>query len=77
MVKERIENETKEEKFKRIATKRANRLLEEIRRLGNCSNKSVYAYDEKQINQLFSTIEQEIKQTKSLFNHNIRKKITL
>tara|TARA_Y100000310_G_scaffold78020_1_gene74590 strand:+ start:1129 stop:1362 length:234 start_codon:yes stop_codon:yes gene_type:complete len=77
MVKEKVENETKGQKFKRIASKRANRILEDIRLLGNCSNKAVYSFDDKQISQMFSAIEKELKETRNLFNKNKKRKISL
>jgi len=77
MVKERVENETKEQKFRRIASARANRILDDLRLLGNCSNKSAYAYSDNEINKIFSTIEKEIKRIKLMFENNKRKKIEL
>jgi len=59
MVKEKIENETKEQKFRRIASARANRILDDLRLLGNCSNKSAYGYSEAEVKKIFSTIEKE------------------
>ena len=40
--------ETRNERFKRIAAKRTNGILEKIRILGNCSNKSSYEYAEEE-----------------------------
>ncbi|OIO26553.1 hypothetical protein AUJ14_01680 [Candidatus Micrarchaeota archaeon CG1_02_55_22] len=68
MVKVRIEGETKKGKFRRIATARTSRILENLRLLGNCANHSTYDYDEKEIDKIFSTIERELKRTKSLFD---------
>jgi len=68
MVKPKIENETKEQKFKRIATARTQRILEDLRLLGNCANSNNYDYSEEEINKIFSTIEQELKRVKNLFN---------
>ena len=68
MVKLRVEGETKEAKFKRIAAARTRRILRDLRLLGNCSNTSTYSYDVKDVNTIFSTIEKEVKRVKSLFN---------
>ena len=72
MVKEKVENETKEERFKRIATKRANEVLNQLRLLGNCSNKGVYKYTDIQVSHIFRTIEDELKRIKILFKNNKR-----
>jgi bifunctional pyridoxal-dependent enzyme with beta-cystathionase and maltose regulon repressor activities len=78
MVKLKVENESKQERFKRIATGRANRVLDDLRLLGNCSNTSAYAYSEQQVKKIFNTIEEELKIVKMLFNKkNTRKKIEL
>jgi len=77
MVKERVENETKEQKFRRIASARANRILDDLRLLGNCSNKSAYGYSDTEVNKIFSIIEKETKRVKLMFENNKRRKIEL
>ena len=77
MLKRKMKTENPEERFKRIASKRTNRLLNELRLLGNCSNKGVYSFDEKQVSQIFSAVEQETKRVKSLFNNHKKRKVTL
>ena len=39
----------KRERFVRVAEGRTNKIIEMLRLLGNCSNKSNYEYDEKDI----------------------------
>ena len=79
MVKVRIENETKEEKFKRLAEARVNKLLEQFAILRNCSNTQVYSYSEPQINKIFKALEEELRITKAAFQSNkkVRKGIKL
>lgn len=59
--------ETKSERFKRIAAKRTNEVLEKIRILGNCSNKSSYEYTDEEVNKIFSEIDKQLKLTKARF----------
>jgi len=59
--------ETRSERFKRIAAKRTNDILEKIRILGNCSNKSSYEYTEEEVNKIFSEIEKYLKLTRARF----------
>lgn len=68
MVKEKIVGETKEEKFKRIASARTQRILDDLRLLGNCSNKGTYQYTKSDLNKIFNTIDKEVKRVKSLFD---------
>lgn len=59
--------ETRHDRFKRIASKRTNDILEKIRILGNCSNKSSYEYTEEEVNKIFSEIDKQLKLTKARF----------
>ena len=54
----------KRERFVRIAEKRTNKILEQIRLLGNCSNKHNYSYDDDDVRKIFSVIESELKEAK-------------
>lgn len=68
MVKEKVEKETKEERFKRIAEARTLRTLNDLRLLGNCANNGVYSYTEQDINKIFSALDRELKRVKGLFD---------
>ncbi len=57
----------KRERFVRIAEARTNKILDMLRLLANCSNKSNYNYDEDDIKQIFATIDKEVKATKNAF----------
>jgi hypothetical protein len=59
--------ENRNERFRRIASKRTNEILEKIRILGNCSNKSSYEYTEEEVNKIFSEIDKQLKLTKARF----------
>lgn len=60
--------ETKRDKFVRIAEARTNKIISMIQLLGNCSNQSSYEYTERDINDIFNTIEKELKLTRQKFN---------
>lgn len=65
--------ETRKEQFRRVATRRTNEILNRIRVLGNCSNKSSYAYTDEEVNKIFSAIERKLRTTKAMFGN--RKKM--
>lgn len=69
--------ESRHERFKRIAAKRTNELLEQIRILGNCSNKSSYDYTEQEINKIFLEIDKQLKFTKAKFFSRKRERFKL
>lgn len=60
--------ENKRDKFVRIAEARTNKIISMVQLLGNCSNKATYEYTEKDITDIFNTIEKELKISKQKFN---------
>lgn len=61
-------NETKNEKFVRIAEARTNKIIDMIRLLGNCSNTSTYDYSKEDVKKIFGAIESELKIAKTKFD---------
>ncbi len=72
-----MEKETSHDRFIRLATNRTNVLLEKIRVLGNCSNRTMYSYSESEVNKIFNVIEKELKDAKSKFQIKRSRKFTL
>ena len=68
MAKETNKNESSGDRFKRLATLRTNAVLQKLKVLGNCSNRQAYAYDEDDVDKIFSEIERRIKEVKAKFN---------
>lgn len=60
--------ENKEQRFKRIASKRTEKVLDALRKLGNCSNRGVYSYSNEDVSKIFSAVDSEVKRIKVLFN---------
>ena len=60
--------ETKRDKFVRLAEARTNKILDTLHLLGNCSNTSAYEYTQQDIDQIFSAIELEVRETKKKFS---------
>ena len=57
----------KEDRFKKVAVARTNKILEQLRLLGNCSNKNNYEFTDDDVKKIFNAIESELKKTKSKF----------
>ena len=68
---------TKNERFKRLAELRGNRIIKDLRLLSNLSNKSNYAYNEEEVRVIFSAIDDELKMTKQSFRKGTKRKISL
>jgi predicted transcriptional regulator len=63
-----MEKETKKERFKRIAEKRVQNIINAIRNLSGLSNKKVYEWETEQLEKIWKAIEQEIENCKNSFN---------
>lgn len=72
-----MEKESRHDRFKRLASKRTNDILEKIRILGNCYNKSSYEYTEEEVNKIFSEIDKQLKLTKAKFLAGKRERFKL
>ena len=57
----------KREEFERLTAECTNSILRRLGILSSCSDKRLYDYTERDINQIFSTIEREIELTKRRF----------
>ena len=66
--------ENKASRFKRIATRRVQEILDKFRLLGNCANKHTYDYSDEEIQKIFSAIDEELKKTKAKFKANQKTK---
>ena len=66
--KKGLENETKRDKFVRLAVARTNKIIDMVRLLGNCSNKASYDYSKEDVKKIFAAIEDELKSAKAKFD---------
>lgn len=77
MVKVKVKNESRKERFVRIAESRTQRILNDLRLLGNCSNGTVYEYEDNEITKIFKAIDDELKRVKALFSRSKNKSFSL
>ena len=59
--------EARRARFIRIAEKRTNRILNDIRLLGNTGNKTLYNYEQADVDKIFTIIESKLAETHSKF----------
>ncbi|MFC1746398.1 hypothetical protein ACFL35_20565 [Candidatus Riflebacteria bacterium] len=62
-----MRNETKEKRFKRVVERRVQNILDNIRKLSQCSNKRMYLWNEGQLEKIWQAIDEEVKRTKKCF----------
>ena len=60
--------ETKRDKFVRIAEDRTNKIINMMQLLGNCSNQSLYEYSQKDVNKIFNAIQAELDEAKKRYS---------
>ena len=74
-----VQNNGKHERFKRLAERRVNMILDKLRLLGQLSNKNNYEYTDAQIETIFRAIQRDVNATKAKFKERgkSRKRFTL
>lgn len=72
-----MKGETKEARFKRIAEKRVQRVLDSIRSLSNCSNRRMYKWNNEQLKKIWDAIDKELKICKASFEESITEEFRL
>lgn len=66
-----MNDETKEDKFRRLAERRTNDAINRIRLLGNLANRNNYEYSDQQVNEMFTAIDKELKQAKKKYEDEL------
>ena len=77
MPKVNIPGESAEERFRRLAAARTNEILKRLKILGNCANRQLYSYNEKDIEKIFSAIDRRVRETRAKFHFNRPSDFTL
>ena len=62
-----MKGETKESRFKRIAEKRAQRVIDSLRSLSQCSNKRMYNWNNDQLKKIWNAVNESLKSCKESF----------
>jgi len=69
--------ESKEERFRRLATQRTNAVLYRLQILGHCANPQLYDYSEGDVRKIFRAIESEVKAVKAKFINSSKSEFQL
>lgn len=65
-------SEKKEDRFKRVASRRVENILKGIRSLAKCSNINNYEYDEEDLNKMVKAIKTELKSMEIQYKKNLK-----
>lgn len=58
----------KRDRFLNVASKRVQRIIDDIDLLANCANKKNYDYGEEDVKKMLCTIKSKIRNLESVFN---------
>lgn len=61
-------DESKRDKFVRLAEARTNKIINMLQLLGNCSNLGTYEYTSQDVDKIFTAIENGVRDAKRKFN---------
>ena len=67
----------KHKKFRELAEKRVNKTINDIRLIGNLSNRNNYSYDDDEASKICSVLEAEVKSLKAKFLNQKKNKFKL
>lgn len=70
MEKKTTNSEIKSVRFRKIAQKRTNKLINDLRLLGNTANKNSYSYTDDQIDKIFSAVDTKLLEVKGQFRRS-------
>ena len=68
-----MSQETKRERFHRIAAKRVQNIITEMNRLSNCSNRATYDYNDEDVKKMISTLNDKFSEIKISFKTGLNK----
>lgn len=63
-----MKKETKQQRFKRVAEKRVQNILNGIKSLSQCANQRVYAWDDAQLQRIWDALDHELAECKERFS---------
>lgn len=66
--------EAKRKRFVRVVERRMTRLLNDLRLLGNTSNKSLYSYEQADVQKIFEEIHKKVTEIEGKFNSDKKSK---
>jgi len=61
-------------RFEKVAGKRVQKILDTLDLLSNCSNRSNYEFDEKDVEQMFTEISRHLRESRMAFHKSLESK---
>ncbi|OGD85918.1 hypothetical protein A3B51_01590 [Candidatus Curtissbacteria bacterium RIFCSPLOWO2_01_FULL_41_18] len=70
----RYSPEEKRDKFRKIAARRTDVVLEKLRILSNCANTQLYSYNDDEVRKIFKAVDDQLNIVKARFQKKRRDK---
>ena len=61
-------NESKRDRFRRLAQRRTNAVIKRLKILGNCADKGRYEYTKEDMERIFAAVDRRLNRTKAKFD---------
>ena len=65
-----MRGEKKQDRFKRLGSKRVQRVIDSIQSLSQLSNKRMYEWTDSQVNKMWNAVDKELKACKDSFDNS-------
>lgn len=62
-----MKGETKQERFRRVAVKRVQRVIDSLKSLSQCSNKRMYEWNDDQLKKIWAAIDESYRECKTQY----------
>ena len=62
-----MRGEAKDQRFKRVAERRVQNVVDNIRKLSQCANQRMYKWNDDQLHKIWDAIGQELEKCKASF----------
>lgn len=64
----------KQERFKRVASKRVQTVIDTLRLIRNCANRNNYDYTEEDVEKMFTAMDRAMKETRAAYRNTTNAK---
>ena len=64
-----MKGETKEQRFKRVAEKRVQLVLDSLRKLSQCANTRMYKWNNEQLEKIWVAVSKELEKCRERFEN--------
>jgi hypothetical protein len=72
-----VRDESKRDRFRRLATRRTNAVIHRLEILSYCANPQLYDYSDEDVRKMFRAVESELRRAKAKFTNSSKSDFSL